>query len=220
MQSFNPLTQLITASAVALSLLFAPVSSAAIDDASVASYFHTAKTQDYSQLKSLYKQMQAAQQADPGDGWTLFFLGATDTLRGDDALLPWNKLSHTEDGLARIDKALSMIDERQWQKHYQHLPQALHMQANAAISFTSVPEMFGYSQRGIELFRQLLASENLQHLPAEAVSWIYLNAIKAAVKHQQPQLATQWHRELQQRGGKPSEIQQADSWLAQLKEQS
>ncbi len=41
---------------------------------------------------------------------SLVYLGSTQTLQGREAFLPWKKMKYTEQGLATIDKGLSMLD--------------------------------------------------------------------------------------------------------------
>ncbi|MDO6687949.1 MULTISPECIES: hypothetical protein [unclassified Agarivorans] len=172
---------------------------ASINDQQLASYYQAAQG-DYSQLDQLYKELQKAHQQQPTDPWTLFYLGGTETFKGDDAWLPWTKMSYTEDGLARIDKALNMITEQQWQQQYRYLPQAIYMQATAAVTFTKVPDFFNYQQQGMSLFKQVLNDSRFLQSPAQATSWVFSYAIEAALDAEQPELAEQWFSQLKQRG--------------------
>ena len=173
--------------------------SASINEQQLASYFQAAQG-DYSQLDSLYKELQLAHQQQPSDPWTLFYLGGTETLKGDDAWMPWTQMRYTEDGLARMDKALNMIGEEQWQQQYRYLPQAIYMQATAAVTFTSVPDFFNYQDQGMQLFKQVLNDQRFLQSPAQATSWVYRFAVEAALNNQQPALAQQWFKQLKQSG--------------------
>ncbi|WP_432451836.1 hypothetical protein ACRRS0_12350 [Agarivorans sp. QJM3NY_29] len=177
-------------------------------------YFQAAQG-DYSELEQLYQEMQTAQQGQPGDAWALFYLGATETLKGDDAWLPWRKLNFTADGLARMDKALNMIGPNHWQQQYRSLPQALYMQAMAAITYSSVPQFFNYQERGFELFRQVLADPQLLNAPVQASTWIYSFAIETALKQDQQPLAQAWLKQLRASGIDDSYSQQAEQLYAQ-----
>lgn len=184
-----------------LLIIYSYSATASINEQQLASYYQAAQG-DYSQLDSLYKELQQAHQQQPSDPWTLFYLGGTETLKGDDAWLPWSKMSYTEDGLARIDKALNMISEQQWQQQYRYLPQALYMQATAAVTFTRVPDFFNYQDHGMQLFKQVLNDQRFLQSPAQATTWVYRFAIEAALNNQQPALAQQWFSQLQQTGVK------------------
>ncbi|WP_163131955.1 hypothetical protein [Agarivorans sp. Alg241-V36] len=175
--------------------------SASINEQQLATYYQATQG-DYSQLDTLYKELQQAHQQQPSDPWTLFYLGGTETLKGDDAWMPWSKMSYTEDGLARMNKALNMISEQQWQQQYRHLPQAIFMQATAAVTYTRVPDFFNYQDQGMQLFKQVLNDQRFLQSPAPATSWVYRFAIEAALNNQQPALAEQWFKQLQQTGVK------------------
>ncbi|MGY5450489.1 hypothetical protein ACVFI8_06025 [Agarivorans sp. MS3-6] len=187
---------------------------ATVDEQLLDRYF-TAAQGDYSELNQVYKDLQHANQQQPSDPWALFYLGASETLKGDDAWLPWSKLSYTEDGLARMDKALSMIDDSHWQQQYRYLPKAIYMQATAAVTFTSVPTFFNYQERGMELFDQVLSDSRFLQSPAQATSWVYRYAIEAALNAEQTALAEQWFAQLKQASVNDQYSQMAAQLMAQ-----
>ena len=168
------LTQTILISA----LLSMPVAQAVVPGDMIKLYNAVGQGES-SQTNELHQQLSGLNEADPQDASTLFYLGASETLKGRDAFWPWSKLKWTENGLARMDKALMMITDDDWQHQYQQMPLALQMQAQAAIVYTSVPDMFAVNERGNQLFEQVFADPRFQQIPAEATSWVYFYGIQA-----------------------------------------
>lgn len=182
-----------------LSLLMSFAVSAEVSDELLGRYY-TAAQGDYSELDAVYEELKQAQEQDPSDAWTLFHYGAVEALKGDDAFLPWSKMRFTENGLARMDKALNMLDQQNWEQHFRGLPQALYMQASAAATFTSVPDFFKVSEQGLALFSDVIDHAEFNAAPAQATSWVYWRAIKAAKQHDRDAQAEDWYQRLQQSG--------------------
>lgn len=191
----NRIKILASASLICLSSLSSN-SLAQVSEAQIQLYQQIAQEQG-GDLDQLYNELQTAQQKQAKDAWTLFYLGATETLVGRDAWMPWNKLSYTENGLARMNKALKLIGEKEQLQYYHYLPKSLYMQANAAATFTQVPDMFNTFEQGYQLFQNIIKQEAFIQAPAEATTWVYYQAIKAALKAKDRPQAELWDQHLQ-----------------------
>ncbi|WP_162063116.1 hypothetical protein [Vibrio taketomensis] len=167
----------------------------------------------YSQLKQLVDE----QGAKPV---TMVYLGSTQTFQGRDALLPWNQMKYVEKGLATIAKGVNMIDslpiDINEQERIQGLPEAYLTQAIAAITYTSLPDMFNHFERGYDLYLELLNDPQFSDQPFAASSWIYLNAIQAAIRAKDLTQAQTWLATMQSLDANNAETQTAQQLLADL----
>lgn len=167
----------------------------------------------YSQLKQLVDE----QGAKPV---TMVYLGSTQTFQGRDALLPWNQMKYVEKGLATIAKGVNMIDslpiDINEQERIQGLPEAYLTQAIAAITYTSLPDMFNHFERGYDLYLELLNDPQFLDQPFAASSWIYLNAIQAAIRAKDLPQAQTWLATMQSLDANNAETQTALQLLSDL----
>lgn len=116
----------------------------------------------------------------PSDPVAQLLHGSSQTLRGRDAWMPWNKLSYTEDGLEQMSNALRLLDDEHWAHHFESLPVPIYVRMVAGINFVEVPDMFGRFEQGYELLQQLSEDSVVAQLPAEAQSVIHYYAARAA----------------------------------------
>lgn len=151
---------------------------------------------------------------------TMVYLGSTQTFQGRDALLPWNQMKYVEKGLATIAKGVNMIDslpiDINEQERIQGLPEAYLTQAIAAITYTSLPDMFNHFERGYDLYLELLNDPQFSDQPFAASSWIYLNAIQAAIRAKDLTQAQTWLATMQSLDANNAETQTAQQLLADL----
>ena len=102
---------------------------------------------------------------------------------GRDAFLPWNKMKFVEKGLATIDKSLHLLSDFETpiheQERIQGLPESYLTRAMAAVTYSSLPDMFNHFERGYDLFIALLAEDNFRQQHFAATSWVYRYAIEA-----------------------------------------
>ncbi|BDY04325.1 hypothetical protein [Ferrimonas sp. YFM] len=134
---------------------------------------------------------------------TLVYLGGTHTLMGRDAWMPWNKLSHVETGVSFIHQGLALLKEQavplDEQPRVLGLPDSQLAQANAAVTFTQLPEFFGQFDAGYDLYLTLLSDKAFEAQPIEACAWVYLYAIHAALKADDDYQARLWLKTLEGR---------------------
>ncbi|WP_444944640.1 hypothetical protein ACJJIK_07555 [Microbulbifer sp. ZKSA006] len=177
------------------------LSSFAAVDAEMESLYQKAVRSGGDAVEASYEAFKLAQAEAPADPIALFYLGASETLMAKEAWLPWKKVGYAENGIARMDKALSMLEEMENPgRSSQGMPQDLLLKGIAAKTFTSVPKFFNAFDRGMELYRELMSDSRMGHMPANATRWIYCAAQQAAELEGNTKLASAWKTEGQDRG--------------------
>ncbi|MFA0414871.1 hypothetical protein AB4520_13830 [Vibrio renipiscarius] len=141
---------------------------------------------DKAMVESVYNQLNVLIDQQGAKPLTMIYLGSTQTLQGRDAFLPWNKMKYTEKGLATMAKGIGLLDtlpeDINQQERIQGLPEAYLAQAMAAVTYTSLPDMFNHFERGYDMYLNLLNHENFVQQPFAASAWIYHTGIVAALK--------------------------------------
>lgn len=190
------------ASLVLCSLITALPVLASPTEAVIAQY-NLAAEGDEDKVELVHQQLEqqiAQQGADP---LSLVYLGSTQTLMGRDAFMPWNKMKYTEQGLATISKGLDLLASQQTpleqQDIRQGLPESLLARSIAGATFTSLPDMFNHFERGYDLYLDLLADDSFSQQHYDAISWVYIYAIRAALRAEDKPQAQQWLAEMQAR---------------------
>lgn len=162
--------------------------------------YNQAANGDEDQVDAVYTQLNTLLAQQGAKPLTLVYLGSTQTLQGRDAFLPWNKMKFTEQGLATIAKGIGLLDtlpkDINQQARIQGLPEAYLAQAMAAVTYTSLPNMFNHFERGYDLYLNLLNDPAFKQQPFAASAWVYQTGIEAALKAQ--------------------DLPQAQAWLAQM----
>lgn len=118
----------------------------------------------------------------PNDPVMQLLHGSSQTLRGRDAWLPWNKLSHTEDGLDQMARALRLLTDAHQSHAFEGLPVPTYVRMTAAINFISVPDMFGRFEHGYDLLQQLSNDPDTALLPDTVQATIHYYTAQAAEK--------------------------------------
>lgn len=148
--------------------------------------------------KKLTEQWQRLHQQDESDPLALVFLGSSRTMVGRDAWMPWNKLSHTEQGLEEMALAQRLLRDEHKQVEFEGMPLDLTVKVYAGINFTQVPEFFGRLEQGYWLLSDVLGDERFQRLYPQQQTYVYYFAIQAAQAFDRPDALQQWKAELQQ----------------------
>lgn len=150
---------------------------------------------DKKATRQALEDWQRLQRANPEDPLALALLGASRTLLARDAWMPWNKMNHAEQGLAELDKARQLLRPEHDMQGFGSLPVSIHVNSLAGITFTQVPDFFGYFEPGYQLLLETSQSPLLNDIPAEHHSYIHHFAAKAAARAEE----TDRQRELQRR---------------------
>lgn len=168
----------------------------AVPSDALISQYNQAADGDENAVEAVYQQLEDQLESQGADALTLVYLGSTETLKGRDAFMPWNKMKYTEQGLATIAKGLDLLNNQpvplEQQQRRQGLPESLLAKSIAAATFTSLPDMFNHFERGYDLYLDLLADKAFQQQHYDATSWVYLYAIKAAIRAEDISQAKRW----------------------------
>lgn len=188
------------ASLFAVSLLTVTQALAAPSEAIIAQY-NMAAEGDEDKVELVYQQLDEQIKSDGADPLSLVYLGSTQTLMGRDAFMPWNKMKYTEQGLATISKGLDLLNSQptplESQQIRQGLPESLLAKSIAGATFTSLPDMFNHFDRGYDIFLELLSDESFSAQHYDAISWVYIYAIQAALRAEDKPQAQKWLAEMQ-----------------------
>ncbi len=108
------------------------------------------------------------------------YLGATQTLQGRDAWLPWEKVRATERGLTTIEKSLRRLEPRHDTEKINAVVVALDARLVAVTTYFSVPALFNRFDMGKQVLREALAHPGFASAPAEVRARLYQQAALAA----------------------------------------
>ncbi|WP_051242092.1 hypothetical protein [Azohydromonas australica] len=179
----------LAAAALALQAAFAlaaPPSGDAAFDAAWQSLDRAMDGGDSAASDAAAEKFAALSQADPANPVLLAYAGAAQALKGRDAWAPWRKLSLTEEGLARIDKALALLQPAHDRPLYRGTPASLETRYVAASVFLGLPPMFKRGPRGEQLLADVLGSPLLAASPAGFQGAVLMYAGRQAVKAGKP----------------------------------
>lgn len=155
----------------------------------------------------------ALAQAEPADPVLQAYAGAAVAMKSTATLLPWRKMSYTEDGLAQIDKALALLQPVHDQPLHRGVPASLETRFTAASTFLGLPEMFHRHARGAQLLADVLQSPLFDKAPLPFQGAVWMRAGQQAAKEQHADEARRWFNEVLQR-----QAPQAEAARAKLKE--
>ncbi|MFG0607500.1 hypothetical protein ACF8CX_17575 [Vibrio mimicus] len=179
--------------------------------------YNQAAQGDEKLVEPLYADLEKLAEQEGAMPLTLVYLGSTRTLMGRDAFLPWKKMRYSEEGLATIEKGLSLLsdDAANSQERRNGLPTQMLAIAVAAATYTAMPDMFNHFERGYDLYLNLLADPQFQAQPFAATAWIYRLAIVAALRAKDQAQAKQWLESMQQADANHPDTQQAQALVNQ-----
>jgi hypothetical protein len=129
----------------------------------------------------------------PGDPVLRAYLGAATAMRAATTMLPWKKIGFAEDGLAQIDKALSLLGSGHDAPAYRGVPAALEVRLVSATTFLRLPGFFNRGERGRKLLGEVLASPLFDSAPLGFRASVWLRAGALAEQDRQIEQARQWY---------------------------
>lgn len=129
--------------------------------------FQKAAKGDDSAIDDALAALTSLSAAHPGHPALKAYLGATVAMQGRASWLPWRKMRHAEDGLAQIDKALSLLTPAHQSMRQRGVPVALETKFVAANTFLKLPSMFMRHERGQALLSDVMNSPQLSTTPPE-----------------------------------------------------
>jgi hypothetical protein len=150
-------------------------------------------------IEASLKQFEALLQQEPTHPLALAYAGAATSLKARDAWMPWKKMSHAEDGLALIDKALSLLGSEHDEALHLGTPLALQTRFVAATTFLSLPDLFKRGPRGQQLLQDVMAAPAFGRSPAGFQGAVLMWAARHAIKKQETERARALLGEVQRR---------------------
>lgn len=150
----------LSALALALSLQLAPAFADTADAPFQAAFktFSAAQQGDSAALARAADEFGDLLKADPGNPALMAYAGAATSLKARSTFLPWKKIGYAEDGLAQIDKALSLLQPVHDTQLINRSPVSLQARFTAATTFLNMPGMFNRGPRGAKLLAEVQAS--------------------------------------------------------------
>ncbi|MCG7585933.1 hypothetical protein [Photobacterium sp. OFAV2-7] len=183
-------------------LLLVPSFVQASEIEAIINLYNQAAEGDEAKVEMVYQQLESLIEAEGPKPLTMVYLGGTETLKGRDAWMPWNKMKYVEQGLAKIDKGLDILDAYPLSLAEQRVISGIHeyylAQAISASTFTLLPDMFNYFERGYDIYLSLLEQPEFAKEPFAATAWIYGFAVQAAIRAEDMPQARNWLAQMQQ----------------------
>lgn len=150
-------------------LLLAPAVQAATDAQFQPAFerFNRAATGDAAAIEPAAQAFADLLKAEPGNPVLLAYAGAATSMRATTTWLPWKKMGYAEDGLAQLDKALSLLQPTHNAPLQRGTPAVLEVKFVAASTFLAVPGFMNRKDKGLKLLNEVLASPLLAQSPAD-----------------------------------------------------
>jgi hypothetical protein len=174
--------------------------------------FQQARTGDEGAITRSAAAFELLLKAEPINPVLMAYTGAATSMLATTTWLPWAKMSFAEDGLALLDKALSMLTAAHNAPLQGNVPAALEVRFIAANTFLAVPGFMNRSARGSKLMGEVLASPLFNAAPLAFKGDVWLMAASLALKDKRTDDARKYLSQVVN-----SRAPQAETALAQLK---
>ena len=130
------------------------------------SYFAGAVDDDGDALDDAFDAFQRLSQAHPSDALLLAYYGSTEAMQGGAAFWPWKKMDLANAGMAKIDKALIMLETSVDERVIDGLPVTLEARLVAMSTFLAVPGFFNRLESADEAYQAAVQSPEFEQAPA------------------------------------------------------
>jgi len=117
---------------------------------------------------------------EPSNPVLLAYAGAANAQRANTTLFPWKKMGYAEDGLAMIDKALTLLTPTLDVPLYSGVPAVLNVHFVAANTFLAVPKFMNRAAQGQKLLGNVLGSPLFAQAPLGFQGAVWLRAANLA----------------------------------------
>jgi hypothetical protein len=115
--------------------------------------------------------------AEPTNPVLMAYTGSATTMLATTTWLPWRKMTFAEDGLAMLDKSLSLLTPAHDAPLQHDVPAVLEVKFIAANTFLAVPSFMNRHDRGAKLLDDVAKSPLLAKAPAD-----FRNRVAASCK--------------------------------------
>jgi hypothetical protein len=124
---------------------------------------------------------EALARAEPRNPVYASYLGSAITLKGRDALMPWNRMKYVEEGLDQLDGALAGLKPEHDKELLRGVPVGMEARLVAANTFMRLPDgIFHRRAQGKKLVADLLKQPALAGAPASFRAAVDAAAAEAA----------------------------------------
>ena len=154
--------------------------------------FDEAGAGDHAAIEDAAERLARLSATRPADPVLRAYAGAALAMRALTTRLPWRKMSHSEDGLALVDKALAQLGPAHEAPLYRGVPAVLEARFIAASTFLNLPVMFNRRERGRQQLDEVLGHPLFDAAPAPFKAVVWLRAARLADADQQPARRRQW----------------------------
>jgi tetratricopeptide (TPR) repeat protein len=202
---------IVLASALASGAAYAAAPEAAFESAFQT--FNTALAGNESAIDKAADAFNALLAADPTNPVLMAYAGAATSMKANTTMLPWKKMSYSDEGLAQIDKALAMLTPANDAPIQHGTSGTLEVKFTAANTFLAVPGFMNRGARGAKLLNEVLASPLFAGSPLGFKGTVWLRAAQLAIKEQRTDDAKKFLNEIIAQNAP-----QADAAKAKLKE--
>lgn len=196
----------------ALVMVAAPAPALAADAAGwkhASEAFAAARGGRESAVEDAARQWRALSDANPTDAVARAYAGAATTMRATTTMLPWRKMSHVDDGLSLLDKALAQAAAAPDTTSGSGVAAGLEARFVAANTFLALPSMFNRGARGTKVLDELARDPKLESAPAGFRSAVWLSAGEHALADKRPEDARRWLERAAAVGGPQAAAAQA-----------
>ena len=129
--------------------------------------FQQAQGGDSSRIEAAIAAFDTLARAEPQQPLYTVYLGSALGLKAADALMPWNKVKYSEQGLDHLDRALAALKPDHDRQLVRGVPVGLETRLVAASMFVKLPDgIFHRRAAGMKLLDELLGHPALASAPA------------------------------------------------------
>ncbi len=147
--------------------------------------------------------------SEPTNPVLLAYAGASTSMKATTTWLPWKKMSHAEDGMAMLDKALALLTPAHNAVQQHGTPAVLEVRFVAANTFLAVPGFMNRGARGAKLLNEVLTSPLLAGSPSSFRGGVWLAGAELAVKEKRLDDARKYLGEVIQANAPQAEVARA-----------
>ena len=163
-------------------------------------HFRSATNGDGAALGKAGDEFDALLESEPTNPVLMAYAGATTAMKAGAAVLPWNKLSYAEDGLALLDKSLAMLTPAHDAPIQHGTAGSLEVRFVAANTFLAVPGFMNRGARGAKLLSEVLASPLFAQAPLPFQGTVWMRAAALATQEKRSEDARRWLNEVVSHG--------------------
>jgi tetratricopeptide (TPR) repeat protein len=174
--------------------------------------FMRANSGDESAIEKAANAFTDLLKAEPGNPVLMAYAGAATSMKANTTWMPWKKMAYADDGMALLDKALTLLSPAHDAVLQNHLPAVLEVRFVASNTFLAVPGFMNRGARGAKLLSEVLNNPLFAASPLAFRADVWLAAARLAAKEKRLDEARNYLNQVIQ-----ANAPQAEAARAQLK---